>query len=80
MNEKEQREIENVVAGQQPEYRRLADIVALAVKKAVDQGRDEVAEHLMLCYNDILKQDSHNAAARREGEDLDEIHKSSASG
>ena len=80
MNKKELSKIETAVADQQPEYRRLADIVALAVKKAVDQGRDEVAEHLMVCYNDILKQDAYNAAARREGEDLDEIHQSTASG
>lgn len=49
--------------------RRLADRVEDAIKLALDQGRDAIAEELMVSHKLILEEDARFAAGRREGED-----------
>lgn len=38
-------------------HRRLSDKLRLAVKQAIAQGRDQVAEHLLLCNQAIADED-----------------------
>lgn len=48
--------------------RRLSDQVEAAIRLAIDQGRDEVAEELMVSHKLILKEEAHFPNGRREGE------------
>ncbi len=51
------------------ESRRLSDRVEAAIRLALEQGRDAIAEELMVSHKLILEEDARFAAGRREGED-----------
>ena len=50
--------------------RRLVDTIKEAVDLSIAQGRDHVAEQLMICYRAVKEEDAESARQRR-GEDTE---------